>query len=368
MGYRKSAVEGLEMNFWRNKKVFLTGHTGFKGSWLCLWLTLLGAEVTGYALTPPTEPNLFDLCGVDQLVKSIHGDVRDLARLTRVMKAARPEIVVHLAAQPIVRESYKVPVETFSTNVMGTVNVLEVARAGKTIKAIVNVTTDKVYEIRNANSSTSLGTSSVMRNAYKESDPLGGYDPYSSSKACSELVAQAYRRSYGMNVATARAGNVIGGGDWAADRLVPDFVRSILKGKRLVIRNPKAIRPWQYVLEPLGGYLLLAEKLYRYPGKYASAWNFGPEKNDAKPVEWLAKELCSLWGGWASYALDKGPHPHETGFLLLDADKAKQELKWRPKWDLELGLAKIVDWTKAYQTGQKMRAVCLRQIEEYTDG
>jgi CDP-glucose 4,6-dehydratase len=337
--------------------VFITGHTGFKGSWLCIWLSMLGAKVTGYALQPPTKPSLFRLCRVDQLIKSVVADVRDLPALKRAMRAARPEIVFHLAAQPIVRESYKIPVETFSTNVLGTVNVLESARACPSVKAIVNVTTDKVYEMSNAQR--------VMRNAYKEGAPLGGHDPYSSSKACSELVAQAYRRSYGLNVATARAGNVIGGGDWAADRLVPDFVRSILKGEKLAIRNPRAVRPWQHVLEPLAGYLLLAEKLYRQPGNYASAWNFGPEKKDAKPVEWLAKKLCALWGARAGYALDRGKHPHEAGFLLLDARKAKKELGWRPKWDIETAIAKIVDWTKAYRSGRDLRAACYRQIEEY---
>jgi CDP-glucose 4,6-dehydratase len=344
-------------NFWKGRRVFITGHTGFKGSWLCIWLSMLGAKVTGYALQPPTTPSLFRLCRVDQLVKSVAADVRDLPALKRAMRAARPEIVFHLAAQPIVRESYKVPVETFATNVLGTVNVLEAARQCPSVKAIVNVTTDKVYEMRNAER--------VTRNAYTEADPLGGHDPYSSSKACSELVVQAYRRSYGMNVATARAGNVIGGGDWAADRLVPDFVRSILKGEKLAIRNPRAVRPWQHVLEPLAGYLLLAEKLYRHPGEYASAWNFGPEKKDAKPVEWLAKKLCALWGARAGYALDRGKHPHEAGFLLLDAGKAKKELGWRPKWDIATAIAKIVDWTKAYRSGQDLRAVCYRQIEEY---
>ena len=276
------------------------------------------------------------------------------------MKAARPEIVMHLAAQPIVRESYKVPVETFSTNVMGTVNVLEAARQCSGVKAVVNVTTDKVYEI-------GAGDQGLGTRGFKEIDALGGYDPYSSSKACSELVAQAYRRSYGMNVATARAGNVIGGGDWAVDRLVPDFVRSILKGKKLVIRNPQAVRPWQYVLEPLHGYLLLAEKLYYHPGKYAAAWNFGPQRSDAKPVAWLVKKLCALWGE-ASFSLDKKQQPHEAGFLALDAGKAKKELGWEPKWDLATALEKLVDWTKAYQDGAKMRAVCLRQIEEYVNG
>ena len=340
-------------NFWRGKKVFLTGHTGFKGAWLSLWLKELGARVTGYSLEPPTEPNLFRLCRIDQMVKSQRGDVRDLARLSRLMKAARPEIVLHLAAQPIVRESYRVPVETFSTNVMGTVNVLEAARNCGSVRAVVIVTTDKVYE-----------NISRFPRPFKEKDKLGGYDPYSSSKACAELAAQAYRRSYGLNVATARAGNVIGGGDWAADRLIPDFVRAILAGEKLVIRQPQAVRPWQHVLEPLYGYLLLAEKLYRQPGKYAGAWNFGPNKKDARPVAWLAGELCRLWGA-AGYSLDKKRQPHEAGWLALDSRKAKKELGWRPKWDLSVALKKIVDWTRAYQAGVEPRAICLSQIGEF---
>lgn len=362
MANGQGSVESLAMNFWRNKKVFITGQTGFKGSWLSLWLTLLEAKVTGYALRPPTSPNLFELCRIEQFVKSIKGDVRDLAKLTRAMKAARPEIVIHLAAQPIVRESYKVPVETFATNVMGTVNVLEAVRQCSSVKAVVNVTTDKVYE----NKSRVAGRESRVK-LFKEEDRLGGYDPYSSSKACSELVAQAYRRSYGMNVATARAGNVIGGGDWAADRLVPDFVRGVLKGEKLIIRNPKAVRPWQFVLDPLYGYLLLAEKLYRQPGKYAGAWNFGPKRSDAKTVEWLVKKLCALWGE-ADFFLDKKRQPHEAGFLMLDTGKAKKELGWEPKGGLQTALLKVIDWTRAYRDGAEMRAVCRRQIEEYING
>lgn len=344
------------MNFWKNKNVFVTGHTGFKGSWLCLWLNMLGAKVTGYALKPPTKPDLFGLARVRGLIDSITGDVRDLNKLHRIMRAARPEIVIHMAAQPIVRESYKVPVETFSTNVMGTVNVLEAARNCPGIKAIVDVTTDKVYENREK------GT------GYREDEPLGGYDPYSSSKACSELVAAAYRRSYSMNVATARAGNVIGGGDWAVDRLVPDFVRAILKGKKIVIRNPKAVRPWQHVLDPLAGYLLLAEKLYQYGSKYVGAWNFGPDRRDAKTVEWLAGELCRLWDRDAAYKAKKGKHPHEAGFLMLDAAKARNELGWLPKWNIDEALKKIVIWTRAYAAGMDMRQVCREQIKEYMHG
>ncbi|MBN3033561.1 MAG: CDP-glucose 4,6-dehydratase [Candidatus Saganbacteria bacterium] len=346
------------MEFWRKKRVFITGHTGFKGSWLCLWLSLLGAKVTGYALRPPTNPSLFNLCKVDELVSSVIADVRDSKSLKKAMSAAKPEIVIHMAAQPIVRESYKVPSETFAVNVMGTVNVLEAARAGKSVRAVVNVTTDKVYEIRS-------GVRGMRDAGFKETDALGGHDPYSSSKACSELVAQAYRRSYGMNVATARAGNVIGGGDWAVDRLVPDFVRAVLKGERIKIRNPKATRPWQYVLEPLMGYLILAEKLYRSGDKYAGAWNFGPDDSDARSVEWLVKELCRVWGGEAAYIIECGQQPHETACLRLDNSKAKKQLKWRPKYRLGEALAKVIEWTRPYQRGEDVRKKCWQQIEEY---
>lgn len=353
-------MEGMEMinkRFWKNRRVFITGHTGFKGSWLCLWLYLLGAKVTGYALRPPTKPSLFKLCRIDKLVKSIIAEVRDLKALKKAMLAAKPEIVFHMAAQPIVRESYKVPVDTYDINVMGTVNVLEVARACKSVKAVINVTTDKVYD-----PSTSLGARSA---GYNEKDLLGGYDPYASSKACSEIVSSAYRRSYSMNIATARAGNVIGGGDWAADRLVPDFIRAALKGKNIRIRNPKAVRPWQHVLEPLSGYLLLAQRLYKGGGKYAESWNFGPAKSDAKPVEWLVKKFCKEWGNGEGFVLDKGKHPHEAGYLRLDITKAKKRLKWQPKWRLEKALDKVIEWTKAYQQGEDLREKCWQQIEEY---
>ncbi len=341
------------MKFWEAKRIFITGHTGFKGSWLCLWLHLLGAKVTGYALEPPTRPSLFKLCRIDRLVKSIIADVRDLKTLKREMLAAKPEIVIHMAAQPIVRESYKVPIDTFSTNVMGTVNVLEAARVCKSVKAVINVTTDKVYENR------------VTSNAYREGCPLGGYDPYSSSKACSELVALAYARSYGMKLATARAGNVIGGGDWATDRLVPDFVRAILKGKKIRVRNPKATRPWQHVLESLSGYLILAEKLYKHGAKYAEAWNFGSNDSDAKPVEWIVKKLCADWGKGAGYAVDRGKHPHEAHYLKLDSTKARKRLGWNPKWNLVKAIDKVVKWTKAYQNREDLRKVCFQQIKEY---
>jgi CDP-glucose 4,6-dehydratase len=350
---RQSALEGMEMNFWKGKRVFITGHTGFKGSWLCLWLYLLGAKVTGYALKPPSKPSLFELCKIDRLVRSKIADVRDARILKKAMLAARPEIVIHMAAQPIVRESYKVPVETFTVNVMGTVNVLEAARACKSVKAIVNVTTDKVYE--------NVG----KRAGYKELEALGGYDPYSASKSGSELVTLAYARSYGLNVATARAGNVIGGGDWAGDRLVPDFVRAVLKGKKVRIRNPKATRPWQHVLEPLSGYLTLAEKLYKHGGKYCGAWNFGPGDRDAKAVEWLIKRLCAEWGKSGAYTRDARRHPHEAHYLKLDSGKARKQLGWRPKWGLAEAISKVAQWTRVYQSRGDLRRVCFKQIDEY---
>ncbi|MCU0641425.1 MAG: CDP-glucose 4,6-dehydratase [Candidatus Margulisbacteria bacterium] len=339
------------MEFWRNKRVLVTGHTGFKGAWLSIWLNMLGAKVTGYALRPPTEPSLFDLAGVSELADSFIADILDLERLRATVRKVKPEVIFHLAAQPIVRQSYRVPVETFSTNVMGTVNLLEAARGCQCVRAIVNVTTDKVYE--------------NCGKIYRETDPLGGYDPYSSSKACSELVAQSYRRSYGMNIATARAGNVIGGGDWAVDRLVPDFVRAILQGKKIVVRNPRAVRPWQHVLEPLSGYLLLAEKLAKQGPKYSGAWNFGPADQDARPVAKLVERLCSAWGGKAGYVLNRGKQPHEAHYLQLDSAKSRRLLGWRPKWDLDEAIDRVVEWTRAYQQKADLREVCRRQIEEY---
>ncbi|MDI6731715.1 MAG: CDP-glucose 4,6-dehydratase [Candidatus Margulisbacteria bacterium] len=352
----------MNNTFWKNKKLFLTGHTGFKGSWLCLYLNLLGAKVTGYALQPPTNPNLFELARIDQMIKSITGDVRDVEFLKNSIAVNKPEIIIHMAAQPLVRESYKVPVETFSTNVMGTVNLLEAVRACNSVKVMVNVTTDKVYEIRHQ------GIKASRHQGFCESDPLGGYDPYSGSKACSEIVTAVYRQSFlspKAAVATARAGNVIGGGDWAADRLIPDFIRAILAGGKIHIRNPKAVRPWQHVLEPLTGYLSLAQKLYENKQKYAGAWNFGPEKRDAKTVEWIVEKLCSKWGQEAGYIIDKGKHLHETGYLRLDNTKAKRKLGWKPKWELKTAIDKIIEWTKAYQEGKDLRQACLTQIQEY---
>lgn len=353
----------IDQSFWAGKKVFLTGHTGFKGAWLSLWLTSLSAQVTGYALTPPTEPSLFELCRIDQLVDSHIGDVRDLPKLMATMKRAEPEVVIHMAAQPLVRESYHNPVETYSINVMGTVHLLEAVRNCSTVKAVVNVTTDKCYE----NQEWVWG--------YRENEPMGGYDPYSNSKGCSELVTAAYRSSFfnagtysehGVALASARAGNVIGGGDWAADRLIPDFIRAILAGEPVVIRNPGAIRPWQHVLEPLSGYLMLAQRLYQEGVTYAEGWNFGPEDTDTETVGWIVESLCHKWGNGARYVIDSSSQLHEANFLKLDCSKAKYRLGWKPNWDLETALDKIVEWTKAYQQQQDLRGICLEQIQEYT--
>lgn len=347
--------------FWNGKKVFLTGHTGFKGSWLCLWLNSMGAEITGYSLESSTFPSLFDLCNIKDLLKSnVIADIRDSRQLNAAMQQSQPEIVIHMAAQPLVRESYKNPVETYEVNVMGTVNLLEAVRNCDSVVAVVNVTTDKCYE----NKEWHWG--------YRENEPLGGYDPYSSSKACSELVTSAYRNSFLNNqngvrqiaIASARAGNVIGGGDWAEDRLIPDIVRSILNDKKIIIRNPSSIRPWQHVLEPLCGYLMLAEKLFQQGEQYASAWNFGPSESDAKPVEWIVEEICRMWEG-ASYELDNNMHPHEAQYLKLDCSKAKAELNWRPIWNLDQTLEKIIDWFHSYKNGESMYDFSLSQINEY---
>ena len=349
-------------SFWQGKKIFVTGHTGFKGAWLSLWLMQLGADVTGYALRPPTNPNLFELCFLEDSLHSYIGDVRDYGQLLQTMQQASPDIVFHLAAQPLVQESYRNPVETYAVNVMGTVNLLEAVRQVASVRAVVNITTDKCYE----NKEWLWG--------YRENEPLGGYDPYSNSKACAELVTSAFRSSFfnlqdyerhGIAVATARAGNVIGGGDWAADRLIPDFIRAFSSGQKIQIRNPQAIRPWQYVLEPLKGYLMLAERLYTDGTAYAEGWNFGPEDSDTKPVEWIVKKLCQLWGEGAAYAIDNGEHPHEANYLKLDCSKAKTRLKWQPRWCLQEALERIVEWNKAYRTQQDMKDICLTQITDY---
>jgi CDP-glucose 4,6-dehydratase len=346
----------IDTKFWKNKRVFITGHTGFKGSWLCIWLHLLGAHVTGYALKPPTDPSLFELACVDRLVTSVTADVRNLDMLKDAILFSDSEIVIHMAAQPLVRDSYKIPVETYAINVMGTLNVLEAIRNCKSVKALINVTTDKCYE----NKENIWG--------YRENDPLGGYDPYSSSKACSELVTAAYRRSYldirDIRVATARAGNVIGGGDWATDRLVPDCIRSLLKEEKVMIRNPEAIRPWQYVLEPLAGYLILAENLYNTM-LCSSAWNFGPNECNEKSVLQLVEGLCSRWSDKADFLVDQTRQPHEAHYLKLDSTKARTYLGWRPIWNLDRALDLIVEWANIYREKGNIMDICIKQIEDY---
>ncbi|WP_104422290.1 CDP-glucose 4,6-dehydratase [Methylobacter tundripaludum] len=349
-------------SFWANRVVLLTGHTGFKGSWFSLWLQAMGARVIGYALAAPTHPSLFDAANVAEGMVSIESDIRDFAALSAVFAKYQPEIVIHMAAQPLVRYSYANPIETYSTNVMGTVHLLEAARLTSSVRAIVSVTSDKCYENRE------------WVWGYRENEPMGGYDPYSNSKGCAELVASAYRSSYfnpgnftdhRVALASARAGNVIGGGDWAEDRLIPDIMRAITQGKPVNIRNPHAIRPWQHVLEPLSGYLLLAQKLYEEGAAYAEGWNFGPNDEDSKPVQWIVDSLTKSWGEDASWVLDQGDHPHEAHYLKLDCSKAKARLDWRSKWRLEDALAAIIDWHRAYRDGKDMHELTLRQIRAY---
>lgn len=343
--------------FFRGKKVFLTGHTGFKGSWLSLWLSDMGAHVKGYALAPVTSPNLFEVARVEETIDSEIGDIRNLDQLRTSMISFNPDILIHMAAQPLVRLSYKDPVETYDTNVMGTVKVLEAARSCKNLKVIVSITTDKCYENRE------------WAWGYREDEPMGGFDPYSSSKGCSELVTAAYRRSFmqeaGIGLASARAGNVIGGGDWSDDRLIPDILRAFEQGKPVVIRNPKSTRPWQHVLEPLSGYLVLAQKLYKSPQEYAEGWNFGPQDDDVKPVDWILDKMVEKWKGNARWKLDDGNHPHEAGFLKLDVSKAKSRLHWQPTWRLEQTLEKIIHWHQAWLNGDDMQRACLKEIQTY---
>lgn len=355
----------VEPSFWSGKVVLLTGHTGFKGSWLSLWLQSMGTKVVGYALAPPTTPSLFVSANVAEGMTSLEGDVRDFATLSKVFEKYKPEIVIHMAAQPLVRYSYANPIETYATNVMGTVHLLEAARLAGNVRAIVNVTSDKCYENRE------------WIWGYRENEAMGGYDPYSNSKGCAELVTAAYRNSYfhpekykvhGIALASGRAGNVIGGGDWAGDRLIPDIMRAIGQGKPVHIRNPHAIRPWQHVLEPLSGYLMLAQKLWEEGAAYSEAWNFGPNDEDTKPVSWIVDSLTKTWGEGASWVLDRDDHPHEAHYLKLDCSKAKTRLDWRPRWHLDETLGKIVGWQKNYQQGADMKTVTLEQIDIYLKG
>jgi CDP-glucose 4,6-dehydratase len=357
-------MESLAMNpsFWAGKRVFLTGHTGFKGSWISLWLETLGAELTGFALSPPTMPSLFDEARVGEGMKSVIGDIRDFNVLQEAMQVAKPEIVIHMAAQPLVRYSYRNPVETYATNVMGTVHLLEAVRNTPGVKAVVNITTDKCYENRE------------WVWGYRENEPMGGYDPYSNSKGCAELVSAAYRSSFfnahdfdkhGVAVATVRAGNVIGGGDWAEDRLIPDILSGFQDRRMVSIRNPQAIRPWQHVMEPLRGYLTLAERLYESGPEFAEAWNFGPNDDDAKPVGWIVERMAESWGNDAQWQLDGGEHPHEAHYLKLDISKARSRLDWHPALRLEDALKLIIDWAKQRQAGADIKKLTLTQIHNY---
>jgi CDP-glucose 4,6-dehydratase len=351
-----------DRSFWKGRHVLLTGHTGFKGGWLSLWLHALGANVTGYALDPPTQPSLFEQAEVAGAVRSICADIRDFPRLKSAVAECRPDVVIHMAAQSVVRRGYEDPIETYSSNVMGTVHLLEALRQLEQPCTVVNVTSDKCYENRE------------WVWGYREDDPMGGHDPYSNSKACAELVTSAFRDSYfrtedsgrlRVAVASARAGNVIGGGDWTRDQLIPDLMRAFLAGQPCLIRSPSAIRPWQFVLEPLRGYLMLAERLAEDAGAFASAWNFGPAEGDAKPVSWIADALARSWGGHASWRDDSGMHPREANYLKLDASKARARLGWHPVLPLSPALDWIVEWYRAFQAGDDLGSLTRRQIERY---
>lgn len=347
----------LDEAFWRGRRVFLTGHTGFKGSWLALWLAQMGAEVTGFSL-PAESPSLFEQARIGELVHDVEGDIRDLAALEAAMAAARPEVVFHLAAQPLVRLSYATPVETFATNVQGTVHLLDACRRAEGLKAIVCITSDKCYENRETD------------RPYREDDAMGGYDPYSASKGAAELVIAAYRRSFfssgAARLASVRAGNVVGGGDWAVDRLIPDIVRAMIAGRKPLIRAPESIRPWQHVLEALGGYLMIAERLAEGNDWAATGWNFGPAEDDAQPVRWIARHMTEAWGtpGWDQ---SDGPQPHEAKLLRLDCAKAHEQLGWRPALSLDKALSWIVDWHHQVSVGSDAREVSLLQLNDYRE-
>lgn len=352
----------IDHSFWKGRKVLITGHTGFKGSWLSLWLDKLGANVTGYALAPPTQPNLFEQAQVESSVRSVCADIRDFPRLSAVIAECRPDVILHMAAQSVVRRGYEDPIETYSSNVMGTVHLLEALRQLKLRCVVVNVTSDKCYKNRE------------WIWGYRETEPMGGRDPYSNSKGCAELVTAAYRDSFfppdsiqhhGVALASARAGNAIGGGDWTSDQLIPDLMRGFLTGKPCQIRNPTAIRPWQFVLEPLRGYLMLAERLSEDGCRFASGWNFGPAETDAKPVAWIADKLATLWGDGASWTFDAARHPREAHFLKLDASKARVCLDWHPVLPLDSALDWINEWWRAFQAGADLRRLTVNQIERY---
>ena len=351
-------IEMHNSKFWNGKKVFITGHTGFKGGWTVLWLKKLGAVVKGYALAPNTEPSLFEISKIAVGIESHIADVRDLDTLKKSMADFEPDIVIHMAAQPLVLESYRDPVETYQTNVMGTVNLFEAVRVCKSVKAVVNVTTDKCYK----NNEWVWG--------YRENDPMGGYDPYSSSKGCSELVTSAYRQSFfhdetEVSIGTARAGNVIGGGDWSSNRLIPEALRAFKLDEPVIIRNPLATRPWQHVLEPISGYLMLAEKLYSTDNEYAEGWNFGPTFDGNKSVGKVLDYLVAHWPSDVSWVLDEKVQPHEAQLLMLDISKARERLGWSPRWDLNIAIKKIIEWHDALAKEEDMRVFTIGQIADY---
>jgi CDP-glucose 4,6-dehydratase len=350
---------GISPKFWKDKNVLITGHTGFKGSWLCLWLNKMGANVSGLSLSDPvSSPDLYSVLGLDELVNDNRGDISDYETCLEIVKKTNPEIVIHMAAQPLLRLSYSNPLKTYNTNVLGTANLLEALRDCKTVRSIIVITTDKCYE-------------NIEKDyAYVETDSLGGYDPYSSSKACAEHVASAYYRSFfkdkGIGLATARAGNVIGGGDWAIDRIIPDMVRSWKKNEKLVIRYPSATRPWQHVLEPLNGYLVLAEKLWRKPEEFSGGWNFGPDQNSVKTVQATVELMANVWGESVDWVTSGEKHLHEANLLQLNSSKAHTLLGWRPKYDFDEAVNKTIYWYKTYYTNkQEMMEYTLNQITEY---
>jgi CDP-glucose 4,6-dehydratase len=363
LGQWEGTLENM-VKTWKGRRVFLTGHTGFKGSWLALWLTRLGALVRGYALDPYTEPNMFTLASVGAVVEDVRGDIRDYTKLQASMAQFTPEVVFHLAAQPIVRQSYADPLGTYATNVMGTVHVLEAVRKTPSVRAVVCVTTDKCYQ------------NQEWLWPYRETDPLGGYDPYASSKACAEIVSAAYRTSFfpldrlhehRVALATARAGNVIGGGDWSEDRLIPDLVRGFRSGRPVLIRRPNAIRPWQHVLDPLHGYLILAKKLFAQQPQFASSYNFGPREEDTWPVERIATKLVEMWGNGASWIRDSVPSVHEDNVLRLDASRARVELGWQSRLEIEAALEWTMAWYRAWNQGDNMAEFTEGQIAEYEE-
>ena len=360
MGYSTTAPPAcVDPGFWRERRVLITGHSGFKGTWLALWLQSLGASVTGFSSGLPTIPSLHDLARVGDSIETIEGDVRDGESVAQAVAQSRPDVIVHMAAQPLVRRSFVEPRETYATNVMGTVNLLDaVRRHADGVRAVVVVTTDKCYENRE------------WEWAYREDEPMGGHDPYASSKGCAELVTSAYRNSFfsdpdGPRIASARAGNVVGGGDWGEDRLVPDIMRAALADEPARVRNPNSIRPWQHVLNPLSGYLLLAQSLFDSPAA-ANGWNFGPPEEDARPVGWIVEQLAELWPSELRWTLDEGPHPHEAHYLKLDSSRARLRLGWRPPVALQDALASIVEWYQALRDGADMRALTLAQIESFS--